>query len=110
MARDRVVKLERRRVLQGLGALSLSVAGGSLLAGCANQVAPFFAGAKSNRAQTSTIRLPSGFATCIAPQVLAVEMLRAEGLDVKHVPVTSDAEVIPAVSAGEIDMAMQTAP
>lgn len=86
------------------------MAGGTLLAGCANQVAPFFASSKGGRSETSTIRLPSGFATCIAPQVLAVDMLRAEGLDVKHVPVTSDAEVIPAVSAGDIDMAMQTAP
>jgi NitT/TauT family transport system substrate-binding protein len=110
MARDQVVRLERRRVLQGLGAVSVSLAGGSLLAGCANQVAPFFAGSTGSRPETTTIRLPGGFVTCVSPVFLAADLLRADGFtDVTYVPVTSDADLIPGVSAGDIDMAMQTA-
>ena len=111
MARDQVVRLERRRVLQGLGALSLSVAGGSLLAGCANQVAPFFTGSTGSRPETTTIRFPGGGSgTCVSPIFLAADFLRADGFsDVKYVPVTSDADFVPGVSAGDMDMAMQTA-
>jgi NitT/TauT family transport system substrate-binding protein len=109
MARDQVVNLERRRVLQGLGALSLSVAGGSLLAACSNQVAPFFAGSTGNRPETTTIRIPPGFGTCYAPLILAADLLKADGFDVKQVQVGSDADVVPAVSAGDIAVAMQTA-
>jgi len=109
MTRNRVVLPGRRRVLQGLGAFSLSLAGGSLLAGCANQVVPFFASSTGSRPETTTIRLPAGFATCVAPEHLAADLLRADGFtDVKHVA-TTDAELVPMVCAGDIDVAMQTA-
>jgi NitT/TauT family transport system substrate-binding protein len=108
MTVDRAMLPGRRRMLQGVGALSLSLAGGALLTGC-GQVAPFFAGSKSTRPETNTIKLPSGFATCVAPEILAVDMLRAEGFEVKQVQVGSDAEIYPAIAAGEIDLAMRTA-
>jgi NitT/TauT family transport system substrate-binding protein len=95
-------------LLQGIGGLGLSVVGGSLLAACANQVAPFFASTKGSRPETTTIQLPGGFATCIAPEFLAVDLLRADGFDVKQVT-TTDADLVPMVGAGDIDVAMQTA-
>ena len=107
MTRDRVALPGRRRLLQGVGALSLSLAGGSLLAGCANQVAPFFAGSTSNRPETKTVRLQHGFATCLSPIFLAGDILRADGFDVDHVP--SALDVVPLVSAGDLDFAMQAA-
>jgi NitT/TauT family transport system substrate-binding protein len=89
--------------------VGLAVAGGSLLAGCANQVAPFFSASSSPRPETTTIRLPGGFATCVAPEFLAADLLRAEGFtDVQHVPNT-DVDLVPMVGAGDIDVAMQTA-
>ena len=110
MARNQVARLGRRRLLQRMAGFSLSLAGGSLLAGCANQVAPFFAGSAGSRPETTTIRLPGVFGTCYSPVFLASDLLRADGFaDVTYVPVASDADLIPAVSAGDIDMAMQTA-
>jgi NitT/TauT family transport system substrate-binding protein len=94
--------------LKGVAGLGLSVAGGSLLAGCGNQIAPFFAGSSGSRPETNTIRLPSGFATCIAPLFLAADLLRADGFTVEEVPMTTDGGVFPAISAGELDVAMQT--
>ncbi len=109
MARDERVRLRRRRLLQGIGGLGLSVAGGSLLAGCANQVAPFFARSAGSGPETTTIRFPAGFATCVAPEFLATDLLRADGLtDIRQVPAT-DADLVPMVGAGDIDIAMQTA-
>src|SRR3954466_13643540 len=98
----------RRQLLKGAAGVGLSLAGGSLLAVSANQVAPFFAGSIGSRPETTTIRLPSGFATCIAPEFLAGDLLRADGLNVKEVPMTSDGDIFPALTAGDIHMAMQT--
>jgi NitT/TauT family transport system substrate-binding protein len=104
-----VSRVDRRHFLKGTVAVTLSVAGGALLAGCANQAAPFFARSGGARLETTTIRLPAGFATCVSPEFLAADLLRAEGFtDVKHVPNT-DANLVPMVRAGDIDVAMQTA-
>ena len=69
MSRDHVVRLERRRLLQGLGAVSLSVAGASLLAGCATQVAPFFASASGDKLETTNLRLFRSASLCHTPQL-----------------------------------------
>ena len=107
MARDGAMRLGRRRVLQGLGAAGLALGGGALLAGGANQVAPLFAGSKGARPETTTIRFQDGFGRCVAPLFLAGDLLRADGFDVKHAKVEQD--VVPHVSAGDLDFGMQTA-
>jgi NitT/TauT family transport system substrate-binding protein len=105
--RDQAMLPGRRRLLQSMGALSVSLAGGSLLAGCANQVAPFFAGSTGSRPETTTIRFPERFVTCVTPERIAADLLQSDGFDVKFVPVDIDVER--AVSAGDLDLAMQTA-
>jgi NitT/TauT family transport system substrate-binding protein len=97
----------RRRLLQSVGAFSVALSGGSLLTGCANQVAPFFGGSSSARPETTTIRFPARFTTCVAPEQIAADLLRSDGYDVKFVSVDLDFER--AVSAGEIDFGMQAA-
>jgi NitT/TauT family transport system substrate-binding protein len=47
--------------------------------------------------------------TCLAPQFLAADLLRADGFDVQHVQLASDAEVVPALGAGDIDLTMGAA-
>jgi NitT/TauT family transport system substrate-binding protein len=50
-------------------------------------------------------------ATCLAPQFLAEELLRAEGFtDIRYVPVASDAEMTTAVAADKADFTMLFAP
>ena len=85
MARDQVVRLGRRRVLQGLGAVSLSLGGGSLLAGCATQAAPFFATSSGDTLETTSLRLFRSASLCHTPQLMAEPLLRAEGFtDVRY--------------------------
>jgi len=106
MARDQVLRLGRRRLLQG----SLTLAGGSLLAGCANQVAPFFSTTTGGQLETTRIRMYQVSALCVAPQYLASDLLRAEGFtDVQYVQFdpTSPADTIySAFATGEIDVSM----
>src|SRR4051794_27951096 len=100
-------RLSRRQLLKDAAGVGLALAGGAVLAGCANQVAPFFPGLVGGGPETNTIRIPSGFATCIAPEFLAGDLLRADGFDVKEVRFESD-DIFPALSAGDIHIAMQT--
>ena len=105
MARDQVMQLSRRRVLQSMGAFSLSLAGGSLLSGCANQVAPFGSTTTGDRLETTRIRLSQIAGICIAPQYVAADLLRAEGFtDVQYVE--TGADPFPGFASGAIDIAM----
>src|SRR3954469_18426690 len=47
--RPHVVRQSRRQFVQSLTGVSLAVAGGSLAAGCTNQVAPFFSSRASDQ-------------------------------------------------------------
>jgi NitT/TauT family transport system substrate-binding protein len=107
MSRDEAMRLGRRRVLLGLGAAGLAVGGGALLAGGAQQLAPYVGWSRSAQPETKTVRLQHGFATCISPLFLSGDLLRADGFDVNHVP--SPLDVVPLVSAGGLDFGMQTA-
>lgn len=107
MATDQIAKLGRRRVLQGLGVAGLALGGGALLADGAQQLAPYVGWSTSAQPETKTVRLQDGFATCLSPLHLAGDMLRADGFDVNHVP--SALDVVPLVSAGDLDFGMQTA-
>jgi hypothetical protein len=57
MAGDHAIRLDRRQVLQRMAGHSLSIAGGSLLAGCVNQVAPFVSTSSGGQLETTRIRL-----------------------------------------------------
>jgi NitT/TauT family transport system substrate-binding protein len=104
MARDQVLKLGRRRLLQSMAGLSLSLTGGSLLAGCANQAAPFFS-TTGGQLETTRIRLSQIAGICIAPQYVAADLLKAEGFtDVQYVE--TGADPFPGFASGAIDIAM----
>src|SRR5687767_9543818 len=106
MARDQVLRLGRRRMLQG----SLALASGSVLAGCANQVAPFFSTTTGGQLETTRIRMYQVSALCVAPQYLASDLLRAEGFtDIQYVQLDSTRGTDPIYSAfatGDIDLSM----
>jgi NitT/TauT family transport system substrate-binding protein len=96
----------RRRFVQTAAGLGLSVAGASLLAGCANQVAPFFPSSRGGQIETTQIRLAEIAGICVAPQYVAADLLRAEGFtDVQYVPVET-ANPHPALASGAIDISM----
>jgi NitT/TauT family transport system substrate-binding protein len=81
------------------------VAGGSLLAGCANQVAPFFSSSSGSQLETTRIRLSQIAGICIAPQYVAADLLKAEGFtDVQYVE--TGADPFPGFASGAIDIAM----
>src|SRR4051812_19270015 len=63
-----VVRQSRRRFVQTAAGIGLAVAGGALLAGCANQAAPFFSPSSSGQLETTRIRLSQIAGICIAPQ------------------------------------------
>src|SRR5687767_1305422 len=103
MACDQVVRLGRRRVLQGMGALSLSLAGGSLLAGCRGGT-PEPRSIGGGPPETSTIRVGQNQAVCGAPLHVADELLRLEGFtDVQYVPIPGQM-FTKALLAGEVDI------
>src|SRR3954463_5427631 len=82
----RTVRQSRRRFVQTATGIGLAVAGGSLLAGRANQVAPFFSRPTDGQLETTRIRVSQIAGICIAPQYVAEDQLRAEGFtDVEYV-------------------------
>jgi len=104
-ARQALARQSRRQFLQAAAGAGLSAAGVSLLAGCAGQSAP---AARGTELETTTLRLAKSAALCFAPQYLAEGLLQAKGFsDVEYVTRAS-AEIVPAMAAGEIDMAMGT--
>jgi NitT/TauT family transport system substrate-binding protein len=96
----------RRRFVQTAAGLGLSVAGGALLGGCANQVAPFFAGSTGDRLETTRIRLSKIAGICVAPQYVADDLLKAEGFtDVQYVQI-EQTNPYPAFASGDVDISM----
>jgi NitT/TauT family transport system substrate-binding protein len=110
MARDQAVRLDRRRVLQSMAGLSLSLVGGSLLAGCANQVAPFFSTTTGGQLETTRIRMYQNTGLCVAPQYLSSDLLRAEGFtDVQYVQLDATSAfdaIYSAFATGDVDVSM----
>ena len=96
----------RRQLLKGAAGLGLA-AGGALLAGCSNQVAPFFSASSSGgQLETTRIRMYKSSGLCVAPQYLASDLLRAEGFtDVQYVE-TESADIYTAFARGDIDVSM----
>ena len=110
LASDSTVRLGRRRMLQGMGAVSLTLAGGSLLAGCSSQVAPFFSATAERRLETTQIRIGQVGSVCHAPQFVAQDMMRAEGLtDVQYVKVASLSDLEAGFASGDIQLGMHFA-
>jgi NitT/TauT family transport system substrate-binding protein len=93
-----------------MGGFSLAVAGGSLMAGCTNPVAPFFSSRTGDQLETTRIRLVKIRGLCHAPQAVAEDLLRAEGFtDVQYVgrqDVSPILEIRRAIAAGEADLSM----
>jgi NitT/TauT family transport system substrate-binding protein len=102
--------LSRRQILKGAAGVGLSVAGGSLLAGCANQTAPFFSPRAGDQLETTRIRMYQVAALCVAPQYLSSDLLRAEGFtDIQYVqfnPTSGADAVYSAFATGDIDVSM----
>jgi len=102
----RLARPSRRALIKGMAGLGLSVAGGSLLAGCAQQGAPFFSSRSGDRLETTRIRLSQFAGICLAPQYMAADLLKAEGFtEVEYVPV-EPARQYQAFASGEVDVSM----
>jgi NitT/TauT family transport system substrate-binding protein len=101
MARNYVVRLDRRRLLQG----GLSVAGLALLAGCGGSsqlVAPAIGQAPP---ETTRLRIARSPSLCLAPQFLAEPLLRAEGFtDVQYVATGPGQFAAELLAGGEVDI------
>jgi NitT/TauT family transport system substrate-binding protein len=100
-----IVRQGRRKLLKGVAGLGLSVAGGSLLAGCANQVAPFFASRTGDQLETTRLRIARSPSLCVAPQFLAEPLLRAEGFtDLEYVTLDPTRTTAGQMGEGELDL------
>jgi len=101
MARDRVMRLDRRGFLHG----GLSVAGLALLAGCSGSSLPFAPGRSEAPLETTRLRFWKSPSLCHAPQFLAEPLLRAEGFtDVQYIDAAGGARSYGALAAGEMDI------
>lgn len=99
-------RLSRRRFVQTVAGVSLSVVGGALLAGCANQVAPYFSKQAGDQLETTRIRLYQSAGICIAPQYVAADLLKAEGFtDVQYIQVDA-ANQYPVLASGDVDLTL----
>jgi NitT/TauT family transport system substrate-binding protein len=101
-------RLSRRRFIRSMAGFALSGAGLALLAGCGSRSAPAPA-AQGTSLETATMRLPKNVSLCFAPQYLAEDLLRAKGFTDVHYVDKAPGDILPAVAAGEVDMAMGTA-
>jgi NitT/TauT family transport system substrate-binding protein len=69
------------------------------------------AAAAEGRLETNSVRLTRIPAICLAPQYVAEELLRAEGLtDIRYVDATTNAGFAEAVSSGRVDFTLNFAP
>ena len=101
------IYLTRGDFLKIAGALGLSTAGMTLLEACGFSSAALTP--ETTTLETTTIRLGHGPSICLAPLHLAEDLLKAEGFtDVQYVAKPSNI-VVDAMTAGEIDIAMQFA-
>jgi NitT/TauT family transport system substrate-binding protein len=84
---------------------TLSSAGAAGLIGASNSFA------QESPPETTTIRLAKSRSVCVAPQYLAVELLRAEGFnDVRYVPSDAGIRQSKALASGEIDLTLHFSP
>src|SRR5438128_9969479 len=73
------------------------------LAGAAGLVRPLLASAAEGVLETTMVRIAKIGAVCLAPQYVAEELLRAEGLtDVRYVD-TPPPPIAPTIGRGEVD-------
>jgi NitT/TauT family transport system substrate-binding protein len=94
--------------LQGIAGLGLSVGGLALLAGCRGSSAPVAPARPDAPLETTTLRFAKNPSQCYAPIYLADDLLRAKGFtDVQYVDINTT--TLPAVAAGQADMAMSAA-
>jgi len=99
--------MSRRQFVRAAAGLGLSVAGGSLLAGCAGQTAPFFSRSAGTQLETTRIRLNQLIGgICVAPQYVAVDLFRAEGFTEVEYIQTDAAGQYPSFASGEVDIGM----
>jgi len=99
-------RLSRRRFVQTVTGVSLSLAGAALLAGCSGQTAPFFSRTAGDQLETTRIRLTQIAGVCIAPQYVGADLLKAEGFtDVEYVQF-GGTNPYPAFAAGDVDVSM----
>jgi NitT/TauT family transport system substrate-binding protein len=106
LARLRVGRWSRRRLLKSTAGLGLAAAGGALLAGRAHQVAPFSSSSAGNQLETTRIRLSQIAGICVAPQYVAGDLLKAEGFtDVEYVQ-QGAATPYPSFASGDLDISM----
>jgi NitT/TauT family transport system substrate-binding protein len=106
MARDQVVRPDRRRLLQGVAGVSLSLAAASFVAGCGGGM-PGIGGVGTAEARPETNRLTLALTTslCHAPQYLAEDLLVAEGFtQVNYLPISAVGVESAALAAGQADM------
>jgi NitT/TauT family transport system substrate-binding protein len=105
-----MARQSRRRFVQTVTGMSLAAAGGALLAGCANQVAPFLSSRAADQLETTRIRIANTQGVCNAPQVVAGEQMRAEGFtDVQYVGRTDVSQILEVrrtIAEGEADISM----
>ena len=91
----------RRRFLSNIVFAAAGLAGASAIAGGAAEPPP----------EVTTIRLDKLPITCIAPQYLAEELLRAEGFtDVRYVTTVPGEPSVRAITHGEIDFTTNFSP
>jgi NitT/TauT family transport system substrate-binding protein len=96
----------RRRFLSHLGATGVAGLGGVGAAGLGGRARSL---AAEPPPEITTIRLEKGSPTCLAPQYVAEELLRAEGFtDVRYL--TTDKEAAEAVANNELDWDLDFAP
>jgi NitT/TauT family transport system substrate-binding protein len=87
----------RRNFLIGLSATAVGLQGGAA------------AFAEEGDLETTTIRFASAPGICIAPQYVAEELLRAEGLEVDYVKAQAGLSTVAQVALGNLDFAVDFA-
>ena len=111
-------RLSRRHFVQTVAGLSVAAPGGSLLAACSRGgraglaqpgAASEMIAAPGTSLETTTLRFAAiPGSACSAPEVLADELLRADGFeDVQHLPM-HPAEILPTLATGTVDIALHT--
>src|SRR5438094_9387892 len=84
---------------------ALSSAGAAALSGAGRSFA------QEGPPETTTVRIAKNFGICIAPQLVADELLRAEGFtDLRYVAIESGAPTALALARGEIDITTSFSP
>jgi NitT/TauT family transport system substrate-binding protein len=98
-------RLTRRRFVQAVTGVGLSVAGASLLAGCGGRSLSVAPSVGEARPETTKLRLIQYPSLCFAPQYVAADLLRDEGFtDVEYVRADTATEIYDNLSSGAVDI------